>query len=79
MIIASFARATSLAGARWAYNMGEMAATIVRRIMFGGLAAWVFIYAWEQYHLGGHTGTAIALGLGGLVLVALAINSKGGG
>jgi hypothetical protein len=56
-----------------------MTATIVRRIMFGGLAAWVFIYAWEQYHLGGHTGTAIGLGLGGLVLVALAITSKGGG
>jgi hypothetical protein len=61
-----------------AYNGQEMAVTVVRRILFGGMAAWVFVIAWEQYRLGGHTGAAVGLALGGLLLVTLAVTGKGG-
>ncbi len=55
-----------------------MAATLVRKIMFGGMAAYVFVLAFEQYRLGGHLGEAIGLTLGGVVLAVLAMTGKGG-
>jgi hypothetical protein len=55
-----------------------MSATLVRRILYGAMAAWVLIMAVEEFRLSGHTGTAIALGVGGVVLALLAITGKGG-
>ena len=61
-----------------AYNVKEMAIALVRRILYGALAAWVFVMAVEQFRMGGHTGTAIAFSVGGIVLLVLAITGKGG-
>ena len=55
-----------------------MSATLVRRILYGAMAAWVLIMAFEEFRVSGHTGTAIAFGVGGLVLAVLAISGKGG-
>jgi hypothetical protein len=62
----------------WGYNSWEMSATLVRRILYGGMAAWVFVMAVEEYRLRGHMGTAIAFSVGGIVLLLLAITGKGG-
>lgn len=62
----------------WRYNDSEMSATLVRRILYGAMAAWVLIMAVEEFRLSGHTGTAIAFGVGGVVLAILAISGKGG-
>ncbi len=61
-----------------AYNINDMSATLVRRILYGGMAAWVFVMAVEEFRLRGHMGTAIAFSVGGIVLLAIAITGKGG-
>jgi hypothetical protein len=70
------------AGGFWAcgrvYNIDEMSATLVRRILYGGMAAWVFVMAVEEFRLQGHMGTAIAFSVAGIVLLAIAITGKGG-
>jgi hypothetical protein len=55
-----------------------MAATLVRRILYGAMAAWVFVMAVEEFRMAGHTGTAVAFTIGGIVLGLLAISGKGG-
>jgi hypothetical protein len=55
-----------------------MTATLVRRILYGGLAAWVLVMAFQEFRLNGHTGTAIAFSVGGIVLAVMAISGKGG-
>lgn len=55
-----------------------MSVALVRRILYGALAAWVFVMAFEEFRLNGHTGAAIAFGVGGIVLAVLAISGKGG-
>jgi hypothetical protein len=55
-----------------------MSATLVRRILYGGMATWVFVMAVEEYRLRGHISTAIAFSVGGIVLLLLAITGKGG-
>jgi len=59
------------------YN-DDMSATLVRRILYGGLAAWVLVMAFQEFRLNGHTGTAIAFSVGGIVLAVMAISGKGG-
>jgi hypothetical protein len=65
-------------GVREGYNIDEMSATLVRRILYGGMAAWVFVMAVEEFRLQGHMGTAIAFSVAGIVLLAIAITGKGG-
>lgn len=55
-----------------------MAATLVRRILYGALAAWIFVMAFEEFRMTGHMGTAIAFTIGGIVLAVLAVSGKGG-
>ena len=55
-----------------------MSATLVRRILYGALASWVLVMAFQEFRLSGHTGTAIAFSVGGIVLAVLAITGKGG-
>jgi hypothetical protein len=61
-----------------AYNISHMSATLVRRILYGGMAAWVFVMAVEEFRLQGHTGAALAFGVAGIVLLTIAITGKGG-
>lgn len=58
--------------------MGAMAVGLVRRIVYGALAVWVFALAVEEFRLGGHFGAGAGLAVGGIVLAALAFTGKGG-
>ncbi len=55
-----------------------MAGVLVRRILYGVLALWVFALAVNQFRLGGHVGSGVGLAVGGIVLAVLAFTGKGG-
>jgi putative exporter of polyketide antibiotics len=55
-----------------------MTATLVRRILYGAMAAWALVMAVEEFRLSGHIAYGIGLGVLGLLLVVMAATGKGG-